>query len=78
MTALLVQYATPLAAVSLPRKINKETNMQVASPAYETARLFRMIGVGADVIWAFGGVVLTTASAVAIHRALPRTERTRL
>ena len=46
VTVLLVQYATPLAAVSLPRKINAETNMQAASPAYETARLFRMIGVG--------------------------------
>ena len=62
VTVLLVQYATPLAAVSLPRKINAETNMQAASPAYETARLFRMIGVGADVIRAFGGVVLATAA----------------
>src|SRR5207249_6492685 len=70
---LLVQYATPLAAVSLPRKINAETNMQAASPAYETARLFRMIGVGADVIRAFGGVVLATAALslfIALYHAL--------
>jgi len=68
-----VQYATPLAAVSLPRKINAETNMQAASPAYETARLFRMIGVGADVIRAFGGVVLATAALslfIALYHAL--------
>ena len=73
VTALLVQYATPLAAVSLPRKINSETNMQAASPAYETARLFRMIGVGADVIRAFGGVVLATAALslfIALYHAL--------
>src|SRR5207248_439320 len=73
VTVLLVQYATPLAAVSLPRKINSETNMQAASPAYETARLFRMIGVGADVIRAFGGVVLATAALslfIALYHAL--------
>lgn len=62
VTVLLVQYASPLAAATLPRKINAETNLQAASPAYETARLFRMIGVGADVIRAFGGVVLATAA----------------
>jgi putative ABC transport system permease protein len=73
VTMLLLQYATPLAAVSLPRKINAETNMQAASPAYETARLFRMIGVGADVIRAFGGVVLATAALslfIALYHAL--------
>ncbi len=70
---LLIQYATPLAAVSLPRRINAETNMQAASPAYESARLFRMIGVGADVIRAFGGVVLATAALslfIALYHAL--------
>src|SRR5205085_5775465 len=36
VTVLLVQYASPLAAVSLPRKINAQTSMQAASPAYET------------------------------------------
>jgi putative ABC transport system permease protein len=73
MTVLLVQYATPLAAASLPRKINSETNMQAASPAMESARLFRMVGVGADVIRAFGGVVLATAALslfIALYHAL--------
>ncbi len=73
VTALLVQYATPLAAVTLPRYINTETNMQAASPALESARLFRMIGVGADVIRAFGGVVLATAALslfIALYHAL--------
>ena len=62
VTILLLQYATPMAAATLPRKINAETNMQAASPALESARLFRMIGVGADVIRAFGGVLLATAA----------------
>src|SRR5262249_15890965 len=73
VTVLLVKYASPLAAVTLPRKINAQTSMQAASPAYETARLFRMIGVGADVIRAFGGVVLVTAALslfIALYHAL--------
>ena len=73
VTVLLVQYATPLAAVSLPRKINAGTNMQAAAPAYEAARLFKMIGVGADVIRAFGVVVLATAALslfIALYSAL--------
>ena len=73
VTVLLVQYASPLAAASLPRKINTETDMLAASPAYESARLFRMIGVGADVIKAFGGVVLATAALslfIALYHAL--------
>jgi len=47
--------------------------MQAASPASESARLFHMIGVGADVIRAFGGVVLVTAALslfVALYHAL--------
>ena len=73
VTVLLIQYATPLAAASLPRRINAETNLQAASPAYEAARLFRMIGVGADVIRAFGGVVLAAAALslfIALYHAL--------
>jgi putative ABC transport system permease protein len=73
VTVLLVQYATPLAAVSLPRRINAETNLQAASPAYESARLFRMIGVGTEVIQAFGAVVLATAALslfIALYHAL--------
>jgi putative ABC transport system permease protein len=73
VTLLLVQYSSPMAAVSLPRKINAETNLQSASPAYESARLFHMIGVGADVIRAFGGVVLATAALslfIALYHAL--------
>lgn len=72
-TALLIQYASPLAAATLPRRINAETNLQAASPAYESARLFRIVGVGADVIRAFGGVVLATAALslfIALYHAL--------
>ena len=61
ITALLIQYATPLAAATMPRQVNASATLQAASPAYESARLFRMIGVGADVLRAFGLVLVLVA-----------------
>ena len=61
ITALLVQYASPLAAAMMPRQVNASASLQAASPAYESARLFRMIGVGADVLRAFGLVLVLVA-----------------
>jgi putative ABC transport system permease protein len=61
ITALLVQYASPIAAAMLPRRINASTTLQAASPAYESARLFRMLGVGIDVLRAFGYVLVLVA-----------------
>lgn len=61
ITALLVQYASPLAAAMMPRQVNASATLQAASPAYESARLFRMIGVGADVLRAFGLVLVLVA-----------------
>jgi putative ABC transport system permease protein len=46
ITALLVFYRNPMGAVSLPRNINKNTNMQAASPAIEINRLYSLLGVG--------------------------------
>ncbi len=34
----------------LPRQINERTPMQAAAPAYETSRLFSVLGVGLDVL----------------------------
>lgn len=60
LTALLIQYASPLAAALLPRQVNAG-ELQAASPAYESARLFRMLGVGIEVLRAFGLVLVLTA-----------------
>lgn len=46
ITALLVFYRNPMGAVTLPRSINKNTNMQAASPALEMNRLYSLMGVG--------------------------------
>ncbi|WP_421621405.1 ABC transporter permease [Alkalilimnicola ehrlichii] len=61
LTALLVRYRSPLAAMQLPRAINAEAGLQAASPAYESARLMSMMGVGLDTLKAFGGVLLLAA-----------------
>jgi len=61
ITLALVQYKTPLAAMSFPRYINTSTQMQAAAPAVEISRLLNMLGVGTDVLRAFAGVLLLTA-----------------
>lgn len=69
VTLLLVKYRSPLAAVSVPRWINAVDGLQAASPALESARLLRMVGVGVDVMRGFGGVLLL-ASALSVFVAL--------
>jgi len=69
ITALLVQYASPLAAATLPRAVNAGPTLQAASPAYESARLFRMLGVGVEVLRAFG-LVLVLAAGLSVFIAL--------
>ena len=44
ITALLVFYRNAMGAISLPRYVNQNTNMQAASPAIELNRLFSLIG----------------------------------
>jgi len=69
VTVALVQYASPLAAASLPRAINSRSELQAASPAYETARLFRIIGAGVEALNAFA-VVLILAAGLSVFIAL--------
>jgi len=69
ITALLVRYATPLAAAMLPRAINANTAMQAASPAYESARLLDLVGVGVETLQWFA-VVLMASAALSLFVAL--------
>ena len=62
LTLALIQYKTPLAAVTFPRFINTTTEMQAAAPAIEITRLLRMLGVGIDVMRALAGILLLTAT----------------
>lgn len=73
LTALLVQYASPLAAINLPRWVNSHPRLQAAQPALEAAKLFRLLGVGADVLRAIAYGVLVVAALsmlVALYNAL--------
>lgn len=73
ITALLIRYRSPLAAALLPRAINSQTVMQAASPAFETARLLRLLGVGVDALRAFGLLLIFTAGLgvfIALYNAL--------
>jgi putative ABC transport system permease protein len=69
ITSLLVKYRTPLAAALLPRQVNSTTSMQAASPAYESARLMNLIGVGVDALRVFAVMLMATA-AVSVFVAL--------
>jgi putative ABC transport system permease protein len=70
---VLVQYASPLAAATLPRQINSQSELQAASPAYETARLFRIVGVGIEALRGFAALLILAAGLsvfIALYTAL--------
>ncbi|MEQ8583637.1 MAG: FtsX-like permease family protein [Marinoscillum sp.] len=69
ITSLLVKYRSPMGAVMLPRAINGESSMQAASPAFEAARLFNIIGVGIQVLNILG-VMIIAISAISVFIAL--------
>ncbi len=52
ITSLLIKFRnrTNFQALSLPRNINENTDMQAASPPIEINRLYSMIGVGVDAL----------------------------
>jgi putative ABC transport system permease protein len=73
VTALLVRYASPMAAAIVPRQVNAESRLMAASPANELARLFAVMGVGIDTMRVFGGVLVASsvlALFVALYNAL--------
>jgi len=69
ITALLVRYASPIAALQLPRLVNATTSMQAASPAYEGARLMNLVGAGVDTLRVFA-LVLMAGAALSVFIAL--------
>jgi putative ABC transport system permease protein len=58
ITSMLIQYRSPMGAIQLPRLVNSQSKMQAASPAFETARLFSIMGVGVDILKAFAYVLI--------------------
>ena len=59
ITSLLLEFKTKMAALNMPRLINKDTNMQAVIPAIEMNRLIYNIGIGATTInYIAGGIML--------------------
>jgi putative ABC transport system permease protein len=61
VTALLVRYASPLAAAMVPRQVNAESRLMAAAPANELARLFAVVGVGIDTMRVFAAVLIASS-----------------
>jgi len=73
LTALLIQYASPMAAAVLPRQINSQSALQAASPAFESARLLTLVGVGVQTVQAFALILILCAGLsvfIALYNAL--------
>jgi len=69
VSALLIEYATPLAGATLPRAINAYQDLQAASPTLETSRLFGVMVVGMRVLRGFA-VVLVIAAGLSVFIGL--------
>ncbi|MBP1618829.1 MAG: hypothetical protein H6Q14_2656 [Bacteroidetes bacterium] len=67
ITTLLIWYQNPMGAITLPRLINKSTNMQAASPVQELNRLYSLLGVGIEALTYISGfIVLISALSIFI------------
>lgn len=72
VTAVLIRYRSPIAALSLPREINERSDHLAAVPAIETARLLGLIGVGIGALKALAALLLA-ASALSLLVAMVQT-----
>lgn len=61
VTALLLQYKSPIAAAILPNRINTETALQAASPAVEITRLMQLLGFGVKTLHLLSSIVVFAA-----------------
>ena len=76
LTALLVTYRNASGAIRIPSLINRQTEMQSAVPATETARLLSLLGASIDGIRLFAWLLAITGG-LAIFVALLNMARTR-
>jgi len=76
LTALLVTYRNASGAVRIPSLINRQTEMQSAVPAKETARLLELLGASVDGIRVFAWLLALTGG-LAIFVALLNMARSR-
>lgn len=73
ITTLLIDYATPFAATTLPRLVNSQSQLQAAAPAVQTNRMLQLLGVGIDGVRAFAWLLVVSAGLgvfIALYHAL--------
>ncbi len=73
VTALLLQFRSPVFAIGMHSVINRQSNLLAARPAMEMARLYGLLGTGLDVLSALGGLLVIMAALsvfVALYNAL--------
>jgi putative ABC transport system permease protein len=58
ITNIIIQYRNPIAAINLPRLVQKMPNLQAASPALELNRMFSMLGFGISTINIIAGLLI--------------------
>ncbi|MEP3420924.1 MAG: ABC transporter permease [Erythrobacter sp.] len=76
LTALLVTYRNASGAIRLPALINRQTEMQAAVPATETARLLELLGASIEGVRMFAWLLAVTGG-LAIFVALLNMARSR-
>lgn len=61
LTALLLQFRSPLAVATLPREINRQSALQAASPVMEAARLQQLTAQLLQAVQAIAGLLVVAA-----------------
>jgi len=69
ITALLLQFRSPLGTLTMGRTINETTRLQAAVPAFEIAKLRENLGIGTDVLRSTG-LILILLAGLSIFAAL--------
>jgi len=69
ITAMLIRFSSPMAAMTMPREVNAEGALQAAAPAMEVSRVLQLVGIGLDGLSAFSWVLILTA-ALSVFAAL--------
>ena len=75
ITAMLLQFRSPMAMITMPRKINEETNFQAAIPNIEIRRLLKLLDGIFIIIQAIGIIIMLLAGISVFLSLLQKLQR---
>ncbi|MEM6817284.1 MAG: ABC transporter permease [Pseudomonadota bacterium] len=61
ITAMLIRYRSPTAAITFPRQVNSDSALVAAAPAIEVTRVLRLVGAGLDGLRTFAWLLIVSA-----------------